>query len=315
MQKAQSSPFANRLRKNDRRLRRFASRGGLTAFRIYDSDIPEYRFVVDRYADHVHVVELERRGFMPSAEQEAQRDEVREAIVQVLGVPEERIHWKRKAPKVWGTEQYEKLGSKGERIVVEEGGLRFWVNLDDYIDTGLFLDHRNTRALVGSEARGKNFLNLFAYTGAFTVHAAAGGAKRTTSVDLSNTYLDWAKENLELNGLWGAEHELIRADATRWIRQALGRTFDLIVLDPPSFSASKKMQASFDIQRDHVGLLEETAALLAPGGVLYFSTNFTGFVLDDGALASLSFEELTPGSLPEDIRNRTIHRCWRIERS
>ncbi|AKU92819.1 class I SAM-dependent methyltransferase [Vulgatibacter incomptus] len=309
-----SSPFANRLRKVAPQRMRQAARQGLTAFRLYDSDIPEYRFMVDWYGGHVHVVELAGGGFTPAAQREARAGEVRDAIRDELGVPPERIHWKTKAPKVWGQQQYEKLGSGGERVVVEEGGLRFWVNLDDYIDTGLFLDHRLTRARVGDEARGKRFLNLFCYTGSFTVYAAAGGASETTSVDLSNTYLDWTQENLELNGLWGPRHELIRSDVTRWCAQERGRLYDLIVLDPPSFSASKKMAETFDIQRDHVRLLDDVLALLAPGGALYFSTNFTGFQLDDRALPAFRFAEITPASIPDDIRNRKVHRCWRITR-
>jgi len=309
-----TSPFANRLRKNHARLKRFAGREGLSALRLYDVDIPEYRFLVDRYGDRVQVVELERRGFVKASAREAQREEVLQAIQEVLGVEAEAIRWKVKAPKVWGAEQYEKLGESGARFVVEEQGLRFWVNLDDYIDTGLFLDHRLTRARVRSEAAGKRFLNLFCYTGSFTVYAAAGGASETVSVDLSNTYLDWTRDNLELNGLWSPAHHLVRSDVTRWLGQNADQRFDLIVLDPPSFSASKKMATTFEVQRDHVGLLEDTAALLAPGGLLYFSTNFRGFELERGALPGLHFEELTPASIPEDFRDKSIHHCWRIHR-
>ncbi len=306
------SPFANRLRKIAPRRLRESARRGLSAFRLYDSDIPEYRFTVDWYAGSVQVVELARRGFVSTAARDAQRAEVQAAVEAVLQVPPEKVHWKVRAPKVWGAEQYEKLSATGSRLVVEEQGLRFWVNLEDYLDTGLFLDHRLTRARIRDEARGKRFLNLFCYTGAFTVYAAAGGASHTVSVDLSNTYLDWTRDNLILNGLDDPRHELIRSDVTRWLVQERGALFDLIVLDPPSFSASKKMSATFDIQRDHVRLLRDTTALLAPGGVLYFSTNFTGFDPDFAALPALNFEELTPRSIPDDIRNRTIHRCWRI---
>lgn len=309
-----SSDFANRLRKVAAHRMRWAKRQGLTAFRLYDCDIPEYRFTVDWYGGRVHVVEYAQRPGKPGVGRSDRLGQVLRAVEGVLGVDPERIYVKTRAPKVWGKEQYEKLGERNERFVVEEAGLRFWVNLGDYLDTGLFLDHRNTRIRVGREAAGKRFLNLFCYTGAFTVHAAAGGAASTTSVDLSNTYLAWLEENLALNDLAAPQHEIVRSDVTRWIRQVKGRRWDLAVLDPPSFSASKKMVGTFDVQRDHVELIEGTMALLTREGVLYFSTNFTGFELDERALASFRFEELTPRSIPEDIRNRRIHRCWRVTR-
>jgi len=200
--------------------------------------------------------------------------------------------------------------------VVEEQGLKFWVNLGEYLDTGLFLDHRVTRARVREEAKGKRFLNLFAYTGSFTVYAAAGGAKGTTTVDMSNTYLDWAAENLKLNGFAGPKHERIRADVTRWLEDAgrEGRTYDLIVLDPPSFSASKKMSGTFNVQRDQLKLLRSTLALLAPSGILYFSTNYTGFQLEADEKLDADFEETTPRSIPEDFHRKDVHRCWRVTR-
>lgn len=311
-QDTNASPFANRLRKVSAHRMKWARRQGLTAFRIYDGDIPEYRYAVDWYAGRVQVTEYASRNRLAGAR--TQLDEVLESIESVLQVDRDDIHVKTRAPKVWGKEQYEKLGATRERFVVEEGGLKFLVNLQDYLDTGLFLDHRNTRLRVRSEAAGKRFLNLFCYTGAFTVHAAAGGAKSTTSVDLSNTYLAWLEDNLKLNHLSGPQHEIVRSDVTRWLSQVRGRSWDLVVLDPPSFSASKKMEASFDIQRDHVALLTDTVKLLAPGGVLYFSNNYTGFQLDERALPGWRFEELTPASIPDDIRNKKIHRCWRITR-
>ncbi|HWV37968.1 MAG TPA: class I SAM-dependent methyltransferase [Vulgatibacter sp.] len=309
------SPFTNRLRKVAPRRLRQAARDGLSALRLYDADVPEYAFTVDWYAGHAVVTELVRRGFVKAAVREARRQEVERGVMEVLGIPEDRVHWKVRSPKRWGEEQYEKLGERGERIVVEEQGLRFLVNLDDYLDTGLFLDHRLTRARVRDEARGKRFLNLFCYTGSFTVYATAGGARETVSVDLSNTYLGWARDNLALNGLDGPQHHLVRSDVTRWLRQVRGERFDLVVLDPPPFSASKKMASTFDVQRDHVALLEDTAALVAPGGAIYFSTNFQGFELAPDPLPGWNFEELTPATIPPDFRNRKIHRCWRISNS
>ncbi|MGZ3458548.1 MAG: class I SAM-dependent methyltransferase, partial [Archangium sp.] len=186
----------------------------------------------------------------------------------------------------------------------------------DYLDTGLFMDHRLTRARVREEAKARRFLNLFCYTGAFTVYAAAGGAAHTLSVDLSNTYLDWAEENLALNGLADPRHVLLRADAMAWVqeqRKATEETFDLVVCDPPSFSTSKRMHGTFNVQCDHVRLLEGIRELLSPGGVLYFSTNFLGFELKDSATRGYEgVEELTPGSIPEDFQRKDIHRCWRM---
>jgi len=300
--------FANRLRKNFRRLGRWAEREGTDAFRVYDRDMPEHPVVVEWYAGRVQVQLFPRK----SEDEGAMRAEVGAAVEEVLGVPEARIHWKTHRPHRWGKSQYGRQGEGGERFTVQEHGLKLWVNLGDYLDTGLFLDHRTTRARVRAEAGGKRFLNLFAYTGAFTVHAAAGGARSTTSVDLSATYLEWAKANLELNGLAGPRHRLVRADALEWLRQERPDRFDLVVLDPPSFSTSSRMSRRFEVQRDHPRLLGGALALLAPGGVLYFSTNFQGFRLDGRALQGAAHEELTPRSLPADFHRRDIHRCWRI---
>ena len=306
------TPFANRLRKNHRHLRKWAERQRISAFRVYDRDMPDYPFVVEWYAGHVHLVEFPRRRRAREGD-EALRADVLAAVVEVLEVPAENVHTKTHLPKPWGRAQYEREAQGGALLEVAELGLRLLVNLTDYLDTGLFLDHRTTRARVRSEARGKRFLNLFCYTGAFTVHAAAGGARSTTSVDLSNTYLDWAAKNTALNGYSTPEHEFIRSDVTRWVEQsrASPQRYDLIVLDPPSFSASKKMERSFNIQRDQERLLSATLALLAPSGVIYFSTNFKGFNLEPGTLQA-RFEELTPKSIPEDIQQKDSHRCWRV---
>ncbi len=306
--------FANRLRKGDKRFRKWARTQGLTAFRVYDRDIPEYPFAIDFYGDCVHVVEYPRRRAIASGAADTQREEVLAAVTQVLAVPPERIFVKTHTPQPWGRSQYGRVGQDSGRIVVEEQGLKFWVNLGDYLDTGLFMDHRNTRARVREEARGKRFLNLFAYTGAFTVYAAAGGAASTTTVDLSNAYLDWAEDNLDLNGLADARHTLVRADAKAWVEAQADapERYDLVVCDPPSFSTSKKMSGSFNVQRDHPRLLAAIRALLAPGGVLYFSNNFLGFQLEPKATRGMEVEEITPRSIPEDFQRKEIHRCWRM---
>lgn len=306
--------FENRLRKNAKHFRKWARSHGLTCFRVYDRDIPEYPYAVDLYGDRVHLVEYPRRKALQTGTVDAQREEVLAAVTTVLEVPPEHIHVKTHTPQPWGRQQYSRQGQGSERFVVEEQGLKFWVNLGDYLDTGLFMDHRLTRARVREEARGKRFLNLFAYTGSFTVYAAAGGAKSTVTVDLSGNYLDWAEENLSLNGLADARHTLIRADVLPWLEEQTHEPdrYDLIVCDPPSFSTSKRMSGSFNVQRDHPRLLKALQAVLAPGGVLYFSNNFLGFELNEAATRRLEVEELTPGSIPEDFHRKEIHRCWRM---
>ncbi|MEN9798671.1 MAG: hypothetical protein RL653_2367 [Pseudomonadota bacterium] len=309
-----AADFENRLKKNLRHLSRWAARAGHTCYRVYDKDVPEFPYAVDWYDGRVQLVEFPRRRALARGEQDSERAAVLDTVSRVLAVPPERISVKTHLPQPWGRAQYGRTGDEGEFFTVVENGLRFRVNLGDYLDTGLFMDHRDTRARVRSEARGKRVLNLFAYTGSFSVYAAAGGAASTTSVDLSNTYCDWAQENLELNALWNDRQEIIRADVLQWMEQAArgGRTFDLIVLDPPSFSTSKKMERSFNVQRDQLKLLAQARALLAPGGVLYFSTNFRGFELKADQLRGLRAEELTPASLPPDFHDKALHRCWRM---
>lgn len=308
------APFANRLRKNAKRYVKWARSRGLTAFRLYDRDMPEFPYVVDWYDGRIHLEEYPRRKKLASGALEAERAQILEAVTEVLEVPPANIFVKTHLPQAWGRQQYGRQGKGGERFVVEEHGLKFWVNLSDYLDTGLFMDHRNTRQRVREEVGGKRFLNLFAYTGAFTVAAAAGGAKETVTVDLSGKYLDWAEDNLALNGLNGPGHRLIEADVLQWIALADEAPFDVIVLDPPSHSTSSRMKKSFEIQRDQKTLLPATLARLTTDGVLYFSTNYTRFELDPRAVEGFVAEELTPGSLPEDFQREEIHRCWRISR-
>jgi 23S rRNA (guanine2445-N2)-methyltransferase / 23S rRNA (guanine2069-N7)-methyltransferase len=222
------------------------------------------------------------------------------------------VHSRLRRPQK-GSEQYAKRENIAERHVVSEGGLKFWVNFHDYLDTGLFLDHRIVRRMLRDFAKGADFLNLFCYTGSATVYAAAGGARSTTSVDLSNTYLQWAHENMLLNGFGGPEHEFNRADCLDWLesRSVWGPRFDLIFVDPPTFSNSKRMAGVLDVQRDHVGMIRRSLQLLRPGGRLVFSTNYTRFKLDAGALADLAVEDVSDATIPKDFeRNPRIHRCY-----
>lgn len=308
------SPFANRLAKNVKHFSKWARRQGLDAWRAYDRDVPQFPFAVDIYKDRVHLQEYDTGWEMPDEAYRGWVDAVVESIASVLEIPPSHVTLKNRRRQK-GISQYEKVGQGGKDFVVEEFGQRFIVNLDAYLDTGLFLDHRNTRKRVREQAAGKRFLNLFAYTGSFTVYAAAGGAISSETVDMSNTYQDWARRNFELNGLDLSRHQLIRADVFQYLESAVqeGRQFDLIVMDPPSFSNSKKMRDVLDVQRDHLWLIDHAMALLAAGGTLYFSNNLRSFVLDNRLLDDYAIQDISNQSVPEDFRNRKIHQCYRIQ--
>ena len=292
--------FANRLRKNARHLAKWGRRRGISCYRLYDRDIPEFPFVVDYYEGRIHLQAL-------SGELS---DEIVKAAADALELPVEAIHLKRREGQK-GDSQYEKTGMSGGDFVVSENGCQFIVNLDAYLDTGLFLDHRNMRKMVGERAQGRRFLNLFAYTGSFTVYAAKGGATSTTTVDLSNTYLEWARRNLELNEIFNNNN--IRSDVKAFLHECKSE-YDLIVLDPPTFSNSKKMTGTFDVQRDHAEMIRKCMKLLAPGGELFFSNNLKSFKLDEEFLSGFDYSEISSRTVPEDFRNRKIHRAWLFKR-
>ncbi|GGX82516.1 class I SAM-dependent methyltransferase [Vogesella alkaliphila] len=307
------SAFANRLAKNYKHYAKWARRNGLDAWRVYDRDVPQFPLIIDLYGQRIHLQEYDTGWQIEESEYVAWIAAVQQAISEVTGVPLWNIALKTRRRQK-GESQYEKTGREGEDFVVAEQGQRFWVNLDAYLDTGLFLDHRNTRKRVRDEAAGKRFLNLFAYTGSFTVYAAAGGAVSSETVDLSNTYQAWSRRNFELNGLDLDKHQLIRDDVFQYLEDAAfaGKQFDLIVMDPPSFSNSKKMVDELDVQRDQVKLVDGAMRLLAPDGVLYFSNNLRSFTLDDRLAADYAVQDISAQSVPEDFRNRKIHQCWRI---
>ena len=315
--------FANRLKKNVERLSKWAQREGVSCYRVYDADMPEYALAVDRYRsaeraeEWLYVQEYQAPREIEAEAVRRRRNEALAVLPDVMGVPVERIKFRTRRKHARGT-QYEKRGAEAEFHVVEEGKLNFWVNFDDYLDTGLFLDHRLTRARLREAAARRRFLNLFAYTGTASVYAAAGSARSTTSVDLSATYLDWAQRNLALNGFSGRNHELVRADAREWLGDAARRNarYDLIFLDPPTFSTSKRMEGVLDIQRDHVALVDASMRLLAPDGLLVFSTNAQRFKLDAALAERYSVRDISAATLPEDFaRNPRIHRCYEITRS
>ena len=312
--------FANRLTKNLKRLRAWAERSGVSCYRLYDADMPEYAFAIDLYRtadtqeDWLYVQEYAAPSEIEREAVQRRRGEVLASLPGVTQVPAERtrVRTRRRTPR---GEQYGKQGERERFEVVAEAGLRFRVNFDDYLDTGLFLDHRLTRARLGSAARGGTFLNLFAYTGTATVYAAAGGARASISVDLSRTYLEWAQQNLALNALAGPAHCFVQGDCREWLAEAAGRAarFDLIFLDPPTFSNSKRMDGVLDVARDHLQLIDACVRLLAPGGLLVFSTNAQRFKLAAELSERHSVLDISAATLPEDFaRNPRIHRCYEI---
>ncbi|MFW6023470.1 MAG: bifunctional 23S rRNA (guanine(2069)-N(7))-methyltransferase RlmK/23S rRNA (guanine(2445)-N(2))-methyltransferase RlmL [Myxococcota bacterium] len=306
-----ASMVANRLRKNRRRWGRWARREGIACYRLYDAEIPEYNVAIDVYGDAIHVQEYERPPRIDPDRAEAHLRDVRAVVPEVLDVSPDDVFVKVRRRQRGGA-QYEKRGELGVVRTVTEGGLRFEVNLSDYLDTGLFLDQRIIRARIGARARGARFLNLFAYTGSATVYAAAGGARASTSVDLSNTYLDWAGRNLALNGLERGDHAFVRADVMDWLARERGR-YDLIYVAPPTYSRSKGMRGDFDLQRDHGRLLRGAAARLAPGGVLYFTTHLQRFALDPAVRAELALEDASSWTVPPDFA-RSPHHAFVHER-
>ncbi|OQS42845.1 class I SAM-dependent methyltransferase [Chromobacterium haemolyticum] len=309
------SPFANRLAKNFKHYAKWARRQELDAWRVYDKDVPQFPFAVDVYGERIHLQEYDTGWEMEDDAYREWINAVVDSLCAVTGLAHEAVTLKNRRRQK-GVSQYEKAGQQGCDFIVNEFGQRFIVNLEAYLDTGLFLDHRNTRKRVREEAAGKRFLNLFAYTGSFTVYAACGGAIRSETVDMSNTYQDWSRRNFELNGLDLARHELVRADVFQYLEDAVdaGKQFDLIVMDPPTFSNSKKMRDILDVQRDHVWLIDYAMALLAPGGTLYFSNNLRSFKLDERLSDDYLISDISAQSVPEDFRNRAIHQCWRIRR-
>ena len=305
--------FANRLQKNIKKIEKWAKQQGLDAYRLYDADLPEYNLAVDRYGDHIVVQEYAAPKNIDENKARQRLLDAVNAILQVTGIETNKLILKVRQ-KQKGTNQYEKLANKGEYFYVNEYGAKLWVNLTDYLDTGLFLDHRLTRKMLGEMSQGKDFLNLFAYTGSATVHAALGKAKSTTTVDMSNTYLNWAEQNLLLNDIEGKQHKLIQADCLQWLEKC-DRQFDLIFVDPPTFSNSKRMEDSWDVQRDHIKLMKNLKRILRPNGTIVFSNNKRGFKMDFAKLEELGLSavEISHKTLPLDFeRNKQIHNCWLV---
>lgn len=304
----------NRLKKNQRRLDAWRKKSAVSCYRLYDADIPEYAVAVDIYDQSIHVQEYAPPSTISDKLARERFAEVKQAIKRFAADYRGKIHYKERRRQK-GDSQYERSAEGASDIIeVSEGRARFEVNLSDYLDTGLFLDHRPVRALIGELIKGKRFLNLFCYTATATVQAALAGAKSSLSIDMSNTYLDWAERNFALNSLNSSQHQLLRADCTKWL-ETEGELFDVIFLDPPTFSNSKKMDSVLDIQRDHGDMIRATMAKLAPQGVLIFSNNFRKFKLDTLTERQFSCENITPQTLDKDFeRNPRIHNVWKITR-
>ncbi|MEQ5126745.1 bifunctional 23S rRNA (guanine(2069)-N(7))-methyltransferase RlmK/23S rRNA (guanine(2445)-N(2))-methyltransferase RlmL [Providencia sp. wls1914] len=311
---AEISPdFANRLRKNQKKLAKWAKQQGVDCYRLYDADLPEYNVAVDIYGDKVVIQEYAPPKTVDERKARQRLFDVITATMNVLELTSNQLVLKTRQRQK-GKQQYEKLAQKDDFFLVNEYNAKLLVNLTDYLDTGLFLDHRIARRMLGEMSRGKDFLNLFCYTGTATVHAGLGGAKSTTSVDMSRTYLEWAEKNLQANQLTGRQHRLMQADCLNWLANT-DEQFDLIFIDPPTFSNSKRMDGTFDVQRDHVQLITHLKRMLRRGGTVMFSNNKRGFKMDLEALTELGLkaQEITAKTLSEDFaRNRQIHNCWLI---
>jgi 23S rRNA (cytosine1962-C5)-methyltransferase len=306
--------FHNRLTKVFRHLGKQARRQGISCYRVYDRDLPEFPLIIDVYDDKVYISEYRARHQLTEEEYEAWLQESLRVVSEVLQTKDDDIYLKQRKRKSGRQDQYQKTGEEMEFFTVEEAGLKFKVNLSDYLDTGLFLDHRITRNMVRQEAKDRQVLNLFCYTGSFSVYAAAGGAASVVSVDLSKTYLQWAEDNFKLNSLHDAgKYQFVHADVIQYLDELKLKSFDIIVIDPPTFSNSKRMDDFMDIQRDHVTLLNKCLLIMKPGGTMYFSTNFTRFQLDRDNIKASSITDITKATTPFDFEGKLRRWCYKIK--
>ena len=307
--------FENRLEKVHRHLGKQAKRLGVSCYRLYDHDLPEFPFCIEIYEQNIYMAEYRRRHGMSEEQHDAWMEKSIEVICEKLMVKNENIYLKLRQKKAGRLGQYQKTGEKKAEFIVEENGLRFIVNLSDYLDTGLFLDHRVTREKVKGDAKAKKVLNLFSYTGSFSVYAAAGEAAEVVTVDLSKTYLDWAQRNMQLNGYTDADkYKVIHADVLQYLHTVPKNSFDLIILDPPTFSNSKRMDDILDIQRDHVKLINDCLFILKPGGKIYFSTNYKKFALGNESIKATLIKDITRQTTPFDFEGRINRVCYMIEK-
>jgi 23S rRNA (cytosine1962-C5)-methyltransferase len=304
--------FRNRLQKVHKHVSKQAVRQGITCYRLYNHDLPEFPFIIEVYEDKLYISEYKRRHTMDEEEHTEWWKESTQVMVEVLGVPAEKIFLRIRQRKESRAGQYQKLDERKNEFIVNENGLKFIVNLSDYLDTGLFLDHRLTRQMVKDMAKDKKVLNLFCYTGSFSVYAAAGGASGITSIDLSKTYLDWADRNMQLNFPGYNNHVNIHADVKQELPNITPDSFDLIIMDPPTFSNSKRMDDFLDIQRDHVDLINNCLRILKQDGVLFFSTNFSKFQLKEKSINASLIKDITKATTPFDFAGKLNRQCFKI---
>jgi len=307
--------FQNRLLKVYKHYSKIARKQNIACFRFYDHDLPEFPFAIDWYNGVVHAAEYKRRHGMEDAEHEVWLQSCKEVLAAVLEIQPDNIFMKIRQRKAGRQGQYEKFDEQKVERIVPENGLSFIINLTDYLDTGLFLDHRITRGMVREEAKGMNVLNLFCYTGSFSVYAAAGGAATVTSVDLSKTYLNWAKRNMQYNKLYkDTQHDFIHGDVIEWLNFMPPDAYDIIVCDPPTFSNSKRMEDNFDVQRDHVSLLKKLLKGCTETGKIYFSNNYKDFVLDRDSIPATIVKDITGQTTPFDFQGKLHRKCYVIEK-
>ena len=303
--------FENRLQKVFKHSSKIARRTGVTCYRVYDDDVTEFPFSIEIYEDHVYVAEYQRRHGMEDDEHDAWLDTCLEKIGAILNITVDNIFVKQRVRKEDRQSQYQRVAQEKNEFIVNEAGLNFKVNLSDYLDTGLFLDHRITRGMVRDESAGKKVLNLFCYTGSFSVYAAAAGAE-VTSVDLSKTYLAWAEVNMQINDIDTTKHQFVHADVLQYLDTLKLNTYDLVILDPPTFSNSKRMKEHLDIQRDHVEIMKKVLLVTKKGGTIYFSNNYRRFVLEEDKIEATSIRDITNATLPFDFQQKMIRKCYKI---
>ena len=308
--------FRNRLTKVFRHLGKIARRQELSCYRIFDHDLPEFPLCIEKYEDWLYVAEYRRNHHMEEAEHGQWLEDCKTIIEEITGMPAARIVLRTRQRKSNRQDQYQKLDNEQQFMVVREQGLKFKINLTDYLDTGLFLDHRMTRIRVRQASSGKKILNLFCYTGSFSVYAAAGKASEVVSVDLSRTYLKWATENMELNGFYDpAKHLYLHQDVMQYLQTVPAEYFDLVIMDPPTFSNSKRMDEFLDIQRDHPKLINQALSAMKPDGILYFSTNFSRFQLQQDQLMNCTVKDITRATTPFDFQGKLNRYCFLIQKS
>jgi len=315
MDESKQVMFANRLAKVWKHMSKIAKKQEIACFRVYDHDLPEFPLAIDYYNGVVHAAEYKRKHGLTDEEHDAWLQACRTTIAELLELDQDKIFMKMRQRKAGRQGQYDKFDELKTEKIVPEQGLNFIINLTDYLDTGLFLDHRITRNLVREQSKGMHVLNLFCYTGAFSVYAAHGGAASVTSVDLSKTYINWAKRNMQYNKLYDEDkHDFIHGDVMEWLNYMPANHFDIIVCDPPTFSNSKRMEDNFDVQRDHVALLRKLLKGCTDYGKIYFSNNYRGFVLDRDQIPALNIKDITGLTTPFDFQGKLNRKCYLLEK-